>query len=405
MRATYITAIIIAVAITVWLFSGQVGEEAAPTPGSLAEQNAAMSAQQQDEAPTRVRVRVVDAQMYTERLVLRGRTENKRTVEVLAEAAGRIVERPIERGARVAAGDLLCRVAMDDRQAGLAEAREALNQSQIEYRGALRLKAQGFQSETAIAQAKARLAAAQAQVERRQIEINRTAIRAPFDGIVEETGLEVGDFVSPGGVCATVVDLNPMLLVGAVPEVDVAHVHTGTVATGYLVDGRVVEGELSFVGQQSDPQTRTYPIEIQVDNSDMRLRSGITAEIQLPMDEVLAHRITPALLALDDAGDIGVRTVDEEGRVVFNLVQIIDDEAGGVWLTGLPERATVITVGQELVVPGELVEVEYESSGDMPAKAPRGGAPVANELPENGRETGGVTELPAKAPVHIAAQP
>ena len=379
MRATYITAAIIAVAILIWLASGQVGKEDSPPPGSLAEQNAAIAAQAQDKDPTRVRARVIQAERYTQQLTLRGRTENKRTVQVRSETSGRIVERPVERGTRVAQGDLLCRLAIDDRRAGLVEAREALNQAQIEYQGALKLKAKGYQSETAIAQAKARLASAQAQVERRQIEIRRTSITAPFDGIVEDTALEVGDFVNNGGACATIVDLDPMLLVGDIPETAVTSVSQGGKALGLLVDGRTIEGTITFVGQQSDALTRTYPVEIQVANADLSLRSGITAEIRLPVSEVFAHQISPALLALDDSGTVGVRTVDDNNRVVFNRVQILDDDPGGVWLTGLPNRATVITVGQEMVVPGEIVEIEFEAASEMPARAQPASEPAKRD--------------------------
>ncbi len=386
MRATYITAVIIALLILAWLFSGTLGEEPAPPPGSLAEQNAQQLALAEDHEPTKVRARVFYAQQYTENMILRGRTENKRTVMVRSETAGRIIDRPVERGDRVTEGDPLCRIAMDDRQAGLTEAREALNQAQIEYKGALKLKAQGFQSDTAIAQAKAKLAATKAQVERRKIEIARTTIRAPFGGQVENTGLEVGDYVSPGGVCATIVDLDPMLLVGEVAEVSVARLNIGEPAVGLLADGRRVEGVITFIGQQSNAKTRTYPIEIQVDNADLSLRSGITAEIQLPLDQVVAHHLSPALLALDDGGDIGIRTLDEDQRVVFNHVKILDDDNTGVWLTGLPERATVITVGQELVVAGERVEVEFEPSEDMPAQAPTPGA--TETAPATGLDTG-----------------
>ena len=370
MRATYITAIVIAVALGLWLASGQLGESEAPPPVSLAAEKEQLAAEQEDKAPTQVRARVINAQPFTQQLTVRGRTETKRAVAIRAETAGRIIDRPIERGSAVEEGDLLCRLAIDDRQAGLNEAREALNQRHIEYRGALKLKAQGFQSDTAIAQAKARLAQAEAQLKRSQIEVARTEIRAPFAGLVEDTHLEVGDYVSPGNPCATVVDLHPMLLVGEVAEKDVLSVQVGKTAEAELTTGRTVAGEITFVAQQSRNETRTYPIEVHVDNQDRSLRSGITAEIQIPVREVLAQKVSPALLALNDGGEVGVRILDADNRVQFLLVNILDDEPDGVWLTGLPNRATLITVGQELVVPGEQVLVEYEAEREMPAAAP-----------------------------------
>ena len=69
--------------------------------------------------------------------------------------------------------------------------------------------------------------------------------------------------------------------------------------------GRRSTGKLSFIGKQSDPVTRTYPVEITVANADYSLRSGLTVNIRVGLDEVLAHRVSPSLLTLSDDGDNG----------------------------------------------------------------------------------------------------
>ena len=369
MRSTHLTAIAIAVLIAIWLLSGQIGSGAPSPPLTLAEQAKLRAAQRADAAPTRVRGRIINASRQVRHLRIRGKTENKRTVTVRAETAGIVVERPVERGSQVAAGDLLCRLSLEDRQAGVLEGREALRQAQIEYQGSLRLRASGFQSDTLVAQAKARLAAARAKLKRSTLDLARINIKAPFAGIVEDVHQEMGDYVTTGTGCATIVDLDPMLLVGRIPEKDVLKVAPGARAIGLLGDGAQVAGPISFVGQQSDPETRSYPLEIQIPNADHRLRSGITAEILIPASEVMAQKVSPALFALNDEGVIGIRTVNAGSRVEFNAVEIIRDDADGVWVAGLPHMAILITVGQELVVPGEVVEVDYEPATEMPAAA------------------------------------
>ncbi|MFU8815016.1 MAG: efflux RND transporter periplasmic adaptor subunit [Pseudomonadales bacterium] len=377
MRGTYVTALIIAAVIIAWLLSG-LDSDGAAEPPTLAQANQQRAAEAQDQAPARVRARVIHAQPQLRHVVLRGRTENKRTVEIKAETAGRIVERPAERGAQVNAGDLLCRISEDDRGAGLEEARAALHQARIEHDASLKLQERGFQSETAIAQAAARLAAAQAQVERRALDLQRTYVRAPFAGVVEDVHLEVGDYVTTGGACTTIVDMNPMLLVGRVSEREVAGLKPDQLVTGVLSDGRSVQGPITFIGQRSDTATRTYAVEVEVPNPHYDLRSGITTEIRIPVAEVMAHRISPALLALDDAGNIGVRTIDHNNRVQYHQVEIIRDDALGAWVTGLPEVTTLITVGQELVVPGQEVEISFEPAAEMPAQAPDGNRPSSS---------------------------
>jgi multidrug efflux system membrane fusion protein len=369
MRKTTITAAAVAVAAGTWLLSGYLdaGQSVDIAP-SLEELNAQARATSGTKAPTVVRGRVIHAERYPARVKVRGHTENKRTVQVRAETGGRVVERPVERGDQVASGDLLCRIAVEDRQARLTEAHAATNQALMEHRGSLRLKDQGFQSETAIAQAKARLASAQARLKAAALDIERTQVRAPFAGVVEETLLEVGDFAQAGTPCASIVDLDPMLLVGRVSEADVYRIAAGAAADGHLANGQTVQGRISFVGQQAAADTRTYRVEVTVANADYRLRSGVTAEINIVVDEVLAHRISPAVLALDDAGRIGVRTVGDDRRVRFDIVEIVADAADGVWVTGLPNPATLITVGHQLVVAGEPVLVQFEH-GETPRSA------------------------------------
>ncbi|MFW6093733.1 MAG: efflux RND transporter periplasmic adaptor subunit [Pseudomonadota bacterium] len=371
MRRTYITASAIALLLIVWLLSGRAGDDGADaSPPTLAEINRAREARVEDAEPPRVRVRVAHAQPRTEHVVLRGRTENKRTVEVKAEIAGRLVERPVDRGSQVDAGDLLCRLSTDDREAGLKEAQAAAEQARIEYEGSLRLEKEGLQSKTAIAQARARLAAAQAQVERRELDLQRTTIRAPFAGVVENVHLDTGDYATAGTPCVTLVDMNPMLLTGRVSENRVTRLEPGQTATGVLADGREVRGPITFVGQQAEAATRTYAVEVEVDNADRRLRSGITTEIRIPVNEVMAQRVSPALFALNDDGEIGIRIVNDDNEVEYHEVEIVDEDAHGAWVTGLPEVMTLITVGQELVVPGQEVEPVFEPSAEMPARAP-----------------------------------
>ena len=380
MRATSITtALVIAVLTALWLASGLLsGEERVEEhpPLSAADPDARANA-----APTAVRARVVHAVPLPERVQVRGRTENKRTVDVRAETTGRVVQRPIERGDRVKEGDLLCRLALEDRPARRAQAEASVEQARLEYQGSLRLQDQGLQSETAIAQAKARLAAAEAMLAGAVLDVERTRVLAPFDGVVEDVNLNVGDYAQPGAPCARVVDLHPMLLVGRVSETEAHRFDVGAVASGRLATGEQVNGAVSFVGRQADPATRTYRVEVTLPNPDYALRSGLTAEFVVRFGETMAHRISPALLALDDEGRLGVRIVQGSDRVAFVHVDIIADEQDGLWVTGLPTRTTLITVGHQFVAAGDRVTVQLE---DRRREAPR--QPVGVEAGQSGGE-------------------
>ncbi len=312
----------------------------------------------------------MQASLQPVELSIRGRTESKRTVTVRSETNGRVVSRPIERGDRVSRGDLLCQLSVDDRGAQISESVEALKQAELEYNGTLELKTRGLVSDTIVAQAKARLASAEAQLARTKLDLAKTYIRAPFDGFVETLGLDIGDFAQTGAACADIVDLDPMLLVGRVQESLVGSIEPGVRATGLLADGQQVSGTVSFIGQQSDTATRTYAVEVAVPNVDYSIRSGLTAEIRLVLNNQQAHRISPSILSLNDNGEFGVKIIDADNIVSFVPVEIVRESASGMWVSGLPPIATVITVGQDFVVSGEEVEPVFEGA-EMPVASPK----------------------------------
>jgi multidrug efflux system membrane fusion protein len=363
-RKTYITALIIIVACVAWLLSGVLGKPAPEIMPSLAATKAATEGKATDRAPAHVRARIIRASDQTEDVVVRATTASKRTVEVRSMVSGRVASPPVEVGSPVKAGQLLCQLDPADREAWVAEGEAAVTQARLEQEGNLKLQAQGYQSETQSMAAKAKLAGAIASLSQRRIELERTSIRAPFDGVVEVRQAELGAFLQPGAPCVTLIAPDPILVVGQVAEKDVSALSVGQNATARLIDGRDVIGTVSFVALAAQSETRTYRVEVLVPNPDHSIRSGITADLRIPRGSVKAHRISPALLALDDAGGVGVRIVDSNHVVHMLPVTVIKDDSLGIWVTGLPEAATVITVGQELVVAGDSVEITYEPEAE-----------------------------------------
>ncbi|MFN3236480.1 MAG: efflux RND transporter periplasmic adaptor subunit [Pseudomonadales bacterium] len=360
MRSTYLTALIIAALVIAWLVSGQLSEDPPSPADTIAEQNRNVALLGEEKPPVAVRVATSYSQVQARELKIRGETHSRRQVEVKAQIGGTVVERVVERGDRVAQGDRLCRISAEDRLVAMEEAKQALAQAKIEYEGSQRLAKEGLQSQTLIAQSRARLAAAEANYKRSQLDVERLNIRAPFDGLIESVPLELGDLVTPGVTCATLVALDPMLLAGRISELEISGVSVGQTGKARLSSGEIVEGTVSFIGKVADPATRTYAIELETENSDYRIASGLTAEITIPVRQIQAHKISPALLTLDDVGNIGVRTMNSENEVEFYLVDIVRQDENGLWVSGLPQVTTLITVGQELVVAGEVVEPTFE---------------------------------------------
>lgn len=381
---------------------------------AVAETEAATDPAVADER-THVVVRQSEAQITENAVQMRGRTEAIRLVDVAAETSGRIISTPIRAGAFVEEGQMLCEIdpgtsqtALEEAQARLAEAQarvpeaearlpearamlaqaEAqLASAQIDGNAASRLNESGFASETRAASAAAAVAAAEAGVEsaaaglqsaeaglqaaragvrsaeaavtRAEDAIADLTIYAPFSGLLESDTAELGQLMQPGAICATIIQLDPIKLVGFVPEAHIDRVELGARAGAELSSGQRVEGEVTFVSRSADDATRTFRVEITVDNPELLIRDGQTADILVQTEGIPAHLLPSSALTLDDDGRLGVRTV-VDGIVEFVEVQMIRDTARGVLLTGLPEVADVITVGQEFVTSGVEVRTTYE---------------------------------------------
>ena len=232
-----------------------------------------------------------------------GFTEADKFVQIRAEVSGRVISRPAKQGDFVKEGDLLCQLYIAGREA-------------------------------------------------------YPKIVAPFSGYLESLKVDEGDFLNTCAVCASLIDPDPMLLVADIAEKDIAQIQLGSEATAKLISGRMVNGLVSFIASSADKNTRTFRVEISVDNNDRTIRDGVSAEIYIKGKEEAAHIISPSILSLSDEGKLGIRTVNIENKVEFKEIKILEDTNKGMWVSGLGEEARIITLGQEYVFQGQTVNVK-----------------------------------------------
>ncbi|OWY04116.1 efflux RND transporter periplasmic adaptor subunit [Thioclava sp. IC9] len=349
-----LNAILVLVALYLLVFErdrlmGYLGDAATP----------AEQAQQVEETGTPavpVQAMVSTAEPLDQGVLTRGQTEAARRVEVRAETTGKVISEPLGKGAQVEKGQLLCKLDPGTRPAALAEAQARLTEARLNATAAERLKEGGYRSETATASAQSALEAATAAVEAAQTELARLEITAPFAGLIEEDTAELGSLLSAGGLCATVIQLDPIKLVGYVPETEIDRVQSGAMVGARLATGREVMGKVTFVSQSADAATRTFRIEAEAPNGDQSIREGQTVEMIVAADGTKAHFLPASAMTLNDQGKLGVRLA-VDGVARFAPVDFLRDTPEGVWLAGLPESATVIVVGQDYVTEGSPVAV------------------------------------------------
>ena len=315
---------------------------------------AAVAAADRVEPPVPVLVLHSVARETRASLTIRGRTEANRNVQVAAETTGRVISEPLRKGAGVRKGQVLCRLEPGVRAAELTEAEAALAEAQVEAEAATQLQSKGFAAQTTLKARQAQLQAAQARLDRVRWDIAQLEIRAPFDGVLESDTAELGALLTPGMYCANVIDLARVKVAGFVAEQEVDLLRVGQSATARLINGVEVVGNISFLSRVADPDTRTFAVEVTLENPDGRLRDGMTAELTIELPPSDAHLLPQTALTLNDDGRLGVR-IDDDGTARFLPVVILQDTADGVWVAGLPRQATIITVGQEFVRQGRKV--------------------------------------------------
>lgn len=377
----------------------------APDPAAAAPvtQDPAATAEPDVSTLVKVMVRKITAEQVDSAVILRGQTEAVRQVDVRSETSAIVASAPLRKGTSVSAGDAMCvldigtrgatldewrartseaQARVPESEARVEEAKARLEEALINQNAAARLIQEGFASQTRVAAADASVAAARASVTSAtaglraarsgieaanamtasaEKEIDRLTITAPFDGILESDTAELGSLLQPGALCATIIQLDPIKLVGFVPETEVNRVTIGARAGARLAaGGRDVIGKVVFLSRSADPETRTFRVEIEVDNTDRTIRDGQTAEIAIASAGVKAHLIPQSAMTLNDEGTLGVRLVDADHIVDFAPIEIMRDNAKGVWVTGLPPEADVIVLGQEFVTAGVQVAPTWE---------------------------------------------
>lgn len=354
MRRSYKIALSIAVITIVWMLTGVFKTSETVEPRTIKQQMSERETQVQT-----VRVMNITSEQMMQSVSMSGKTEASRTVNLKAETSGRVESIDFEKGTCAKKGTILASLAIDDRESQYNKAVANLKAKKIAYDAKIKLQEKKLSSSSAVAIAKSDLEQAEAEVETAKLNLAHTKIKAPFDAIVEDRFVEVGDFVNIGQNTLKIVDLNPIRAVGYISENIRSNVNIGNKAT-VIFPNKTVEGEISYISSSANEATRTYKFEVEIPNNDTSITEGLTCTIKVDVATLTAHSISPSLLVLNDKGILGIRVVNENNIVKFLPVEFLTDENEKIWLSGLPNEFKIITVGQEYVKDGVEVIPTYE---------------------------------------------
>ncbi len=355
-KGSHILALAFVAAIGLWMSGGQVvvgGQTPEPGEGTppIAEQT-----EENQAAPFKVSFVAIEEIDRERNVSVRGRTKADAIIPIRAETGGILAKRLVSRGDFVNVNDVVCEIEPGARESALAGAKASLERAEAEYEANRQLAEKGFASQIKLREMRANMDAAKAALREAEVELSRIVVKANASGFVQDPIASVGDVLQPGSTCVTLNDSDPMFFSGQIAEREVGAVKPGMKASVSLVTGERITGTVSYVASSADTQTRTFLTEIRLDDTGATIRDGLTATAMISLPPTRSFKISPSWVSLADSGQVGVKIVDEGNKVGFKPIEILSQTNNGFWVSGLESGDRIITLGQEYVISGEIVE-------------------------------------------------
>ena len=407
MKKSIFIAAFILLLVVGWIGSGQFTNVNAQDDTSLSAESNSETVEKitVEDNGNKVEIKEFNFSQIDQSIELQGQTTHNKKIDVKSETTGNITNLSFKRGDKVSKGDELIKISIENRKELLNSAKkdlERLNKElelneknkinrlsqnkeliklyEIEFASAKQLIDKGLSSKSKLSLAsfnlanarsdqedilinfesqqssiEAQIANVKSQLKNIELDINNTLINAPFSGIISDKMIEESEYITPGNVMFTIIDLNPIKIQGYLSEFDVNKVSLGTNAVIENTNGVKKNGTISFISPSAETSTRTFEITIEAENADLSFKSGITTKITIAGSELKAHKIPPSILTLQDDGTVGVKAVNDENIVIFYPTTSVKDTIDGIWVSGLPDKVNLIVTGQEYVAVGESV--------------------------------------------------
>ena len=308
----------------------------------------------------KVVVKKLQKESFTKTLKFSGFSEASRIVIIKSQVEGKVSSKSFEKGKFYKAGSQLVLIDPEDKIARLKEMEALLNQRKKEYEVAEKLFKKGFRSEVKLSESRTNFENALALYEKSQVELNNTKILIPFDSTIEDSFIELGDYVKKGDKIAKIVDLDPIFVKVNVTENVINNLKLNQ-TTSIIIADKSYEGLISYISKTSDPLTRNFRVEIKINNKQKQIISGLSSEARINLSKEDAYFIPSSLISLDDQGKLGIKVVQEK-KVLFLTIDIISDTGNGYWVNSNSknnlEDYMLITQGHEYVMEGENVVIK-----------------------------------------------
>lgn len=371
MKRSFWIAVVLGLAVLGWVLSGQFGSQQ-ETSAVVRDTKAQTDSKVVTTPAVKVEVKTFKAKSMIRILNFQGQILPLRRVYLRAETAARVTQLLVTKGQTVKAGQPLIQLDIADRQALRDQAVAELQLRTTRLQADLKLFKRALLSDNQIQTDRAQLASARANLQRIDKDIERTRIRAPFDGVVEQRNVELGDYLRVGDNIISLIDRSQLKLVFNVPQQQIGQMRTGLVVQGRLIGGGEVRGKISYIAVSADAASCSFEVEALVQpfgaSTNASPPLGQSSTIAVTLGTARAHHLSPVLLNLAADGSLFVKAVDGDNRILPLPVQLLQSDNQGFWVTGLPEVVNLVVTGQGFVSRGDVVAPVFTTRAKVAAR-------------------------------------
>lgn len=306
-----------------------------------------------------VYTQVLRPESVSQQLTVSGSMIPANEVRLTSEAAGKITSLPLQEGQPVQKGELLVKINDNELQARLskAQSQKKLLEQQVERNKKL-LEKEGISQEE-YDQKKTELASTKADIEHLKAQLDKTEIRAPFDGVVGLKYVSEGSYVSPNSQIATLRQVQPLKIDFSVPGKYAQSIVEGQ-SIQFTVNGidSARQARIYAIESAIETSTRTLQIRAIFDNKNRQILPGNFAEIDLTLASEDGVLMVPTEAVISELQGKKV-FIYRNGKSMPQQIQTGQRKADRIEVTkGLNKGDTLITRGIQKVRPGSPVHIK-----------------------------------------------
>lgn len=287
-----------------------------------------------------------------------GSLRSDESVTLRPEVAGRISQIPFTEGQRVQKGQVLIRLDDSVPRAEFEQARANFSLAKSNFDRSIELQQKGFISKQARDEADNAMKVQQAAMVLAQVRLDKSVIRAPFNGIVGLRNVSVGDYVAAGQDLVPIEAIDPLKVDFRVPELYLSQIRTGQALQITLdsVPDKIFNGVVFAISPLIDAGGRSIVMRAQIKNAG-QLRPGMFARVRLLLSETADVLVVPEA-ALAPAGDEQFVFRVSDGKAERVQVELGQRRDGVVEVVaGLNEGDTIVVAGIQKIRDGAAVTV------------------------------------------------